>query len=179
MDAYRELERRRQATRTVNLAAGFDSALHPRAAAGASGGTGGQFVKAGKARDKAGAEAQKNKVAEKNSELTQTGKADPAKMNDKDLQDLAKYLYSFKSADKQVVAARIKVANALAKRGMNVNDFGGLGKKTPTKAGVKKAVAAVKKPAAKKKAPAKKAAPKKATPVATGAAAGAAIGVKK
>lgn len=165
-DAYIELARRANNTRYVNLgstAALFNEAAHPRAKAGASGGTGGQFVKAGKARDSKAAEAQKDKGAEKNSEGIQTGKVDPSKLNDTDLQALTKYLYSFKSSDPQIVKARIQVAGQLAKRGMNVNDFGGLGKKTPAKPAAKAgAVAGAKagsaKPAAKKTAaaPAKK-----------------------
>lgn len=81
------------------------------------------------------------------------------------LQRLSRVAYSFKSSDPNVVRLRIAVANELRRRGMNVNDYGGLGPKTknPGPAGTwardhARRVAARKKKAAtaKKKPPAKK-----------------------
>lgn len=46
------------------------------------------------------------------------------------LQRLARVAYSFKSSDPNVVKLRISVANEMRRRGMNVNDYGGLGPKT-------------------------------------------------
>lgn len=49
-------------------------------------------------------------------------------LNDDQLQRLSRVAYSFKSSNPDVVRLRIGVANELARRGMNVNDFGGLGR---------------------------------------------------
>lgn len=48
-------------------------------------------------------------------------------LDDGQVQRLAQVAYSFKSSDPNVVRLRIGVANELARRGFNVNDFGGLG----------------------------------------------------
>lgn len=51
-------------------------------------------------------------------------------LNDDQLQRLSRVAYSFKSSDPNVVRLRIGVASELARRGFNVNDFGGLGPKS-------------------------------------------------
>lgn len=48
-------------------------------------------------------------------------------LSDDQLQRLSRVAYSFRSSDQNVVRLRIGVANELRRRGMNVNDFGGLG----------------------------------------------------
>jgi hypothetical protein len=50
-----------------------------------------------------------------------------AGLNDDQLQRLSLVAYSFPSSNSDVVRLRIGVAGELRKRGMNVNDFGGLG----------------------------------------------------
>ena len=108
----------------------FDPAKHPRAPKGAS--NGGKFA-AGPARDAAGAQAQKDTGAQSNAAATVDAADADAKLkalSDNDLQALSKYAYSFKSADPKVVALRIKIANQLSKRGMDVNNYGGQGKAT-------------------------------------------------
>lgn len=87
----------------------------------------------GSARNQQAAKAQQNQRARGNygkltSEQRANQQAFAASLSDKDLQELAQVAYSFKSSDPSVVASRIAIANALAKRGMNVNDFGGLGR---------------------------------------------------
>jgi hypothetical protein len=49
-------------------------------------------------------------------------------LNDDQLQRLSRVAYSFPSSDPNVVRLRLGVAAELQRRGMNVNDFGGLGK---------------------------------------------------
>lgn len=51
--------------------------------------------------------------------------------DDDRLQKLARLTYSFKSADPRVVQLRVGIANEMRRRGMDVNNFGGLGKRTP------------------------------------------------
>lgn len=94
------------------------------------------------------------------------------------LQRLARTAYSFKSSDPNVVRLRIGVANEMRRRGMNVNDYGGLGPKTknPGPAGTwardhaKRVAARKKKAAATRKAqPKKTAAAKKPTTTARSA----------
>lgn len=125
-----------QYTRVINLA--WDEAAHPRAKKGTP--EGGQFVAAGKARNAEAAKAQKDTKAADNYKKVQQAK-DQAKfakdLSDADLEAMTRYLYSFKSSDPKIVKARIAAANELARRGKNVNDFGGLGKKTPVKAPAK------------------------------------------
>jgi hypothetical protein len=48
-------------------------------------------------------------------------------LSDDQLQRLSRVAYSFRSSDQNVVRLRVGVANELARRGFNVNDFGGLG----------------------------------------------------
>lgn len=136
---------------------GWDSAAHPRAKAGSP--QGGQFVPLGQARDSNAAKAQqvKTAVADYKSTLTAQNAAAEKKliagMDTPRLEALSRVLYSYDTSDPHVVAARIAVANELAKRGLKVTDFGALGTNlVPGKPGTKGA--------AKKggrKAPAKKA----------------------
>lgn len=49
------------------------------------------------------------------------------KMDTGDLEDLTRVAYSYKSTDPQVVALRIRLANELARRGLDVKDYGALG----------------------------------------------------
>lgn len=108
----------------------FNAAAHPRAGAGSP--TGGQFVPAGTARNSQAAQAQKDTKAADNSAKLQQGKVDPAKLTDDELQKLSRYVYSWKSSDPKVVAARVKVAAALRKRGMDPGKFGSLAGAKPT-----------------------------------------------
>lgn len=111
----------------------FDPAKHPRGPKGAS--NGGKFA-AGPARNADAAAAQKDKGAQANADAT-VGASDAdtklKALSDSDLQSLSKYAYSFKSADPKVVALRIKIANQLRTRGMDVNHYGGLGKTASVK----------------------------------------------
>lgn len=167
-----------RSTSALALAGAWDPAKHPRAPAGQA--NGGKFAPA---RNAQAAEAQKDAGAQANYGKT-LGAGDAkdqlAGMSPEDLIALSKAAYSFKSSDPKVVALRISIANEIAKRGGNVNDYGGLGKGTPggpkplggPTAAAKKAAATkktAKKPAAKKPAAKKKPAepPKKS---ATGAA---------
>jgi hypothetical protein len=115
----------------------FDEKEHPRAAAGSP--TGGQFVPAGKARDEKAAEAQKDPKAAEQSKQLQEGKLeDLGKLPDGELQALSRYLFSWKSSDPTVVKARVRVTAALAKRGMDVREFGSrAGRPTPRPAEVR------------------------------------------
>lgn len=125
----------------------FDPAKHPRGPKGAS--NGGKFA-AGTARNSDAADAQKDKGAQANADATVDAPDADAKLkalSDSDLQSLSKYAYSFKSADPKVVALRVKIANQLKSRGMDVNNFGGLGKAGASRPAAKPAV---KKPAVKK-----------------------------
>lgn len=109
----------------VALAGVFDPAKHPRAPKGSA--NGGQF---GPARNAQAAQAQKDPKAKANYGKTLDAKDADAQlkaMNDADLQALSKAAYSFKSSDPKVVALRIKIANQLASRGMDVKNFGALG----------------------------------------------------
>lgn len=143
--AQQELNRRRQSVTYINLAPesegrqkakrkvqsqrseNWDESAHPRAEAGSP--EGGQFVPAGEGRDERGRNAQQNTRAKQNYEETQLGKKKiDSSMSDDELKELSEYAYSFKSSDKQVVAQRVQIANELARRGMDVNDHGGLGK---------------------------------------------------
>lgn len=126
------------------------NAKHPRAAKGASGGSGGQFVKAGQARNSGAAvQAQANPKAKGNYE--RIGKlTDPKaqateihKLNSADLTALSQYAYSFKSTDPKLVALRVRIAGELRSRGLDVNKVGGgqggapVKPKAPAKAPVK------------------------------------------
>lgn len=121
-------------------AASWDESKHPRAEAGQP--EGGQFVPVGEARDERGARAQKDSQAAENYRKVQQEK-DPrgaiSKLNDKDLNALSEYLYSFKSNDKKIVSRRAAVALELRKRGRDVNDHGGRGKGRPAGRGSGKA----------------------------------------
>lgn len=158
------------------LAGTFNSALHPHQKAGSP--TGGQFAPA---RNAQGAAAQKDPKAAANYGKTLgagDAKAQIAGMSAEDLIALSKAAYSFKSNDPKVVALRIAIANEIAKRGGNVNDYGGLGKGTPggpkpLKGPTGAPAPAAPKPAAKKTPakPAPKPAAVKKTPAQTKAAA--------
>lgn len=81
-----------------------------------------------------------------------------AGLSDKDLQGLTGIAYSSKTSDKQVVAMRIAVANEMAKRGLDVKDYGALGgglHRTGLKPGTRPTAhkAPVRKPAAHAPAP--------------------------
>ena len=78
------------------------------------------------------ANAQKDPKARTNYQsMVGAKKADQQKqvsqLSDADLQNLSRITYSFKSNDPQVVQLRMTLASELAKRGMNVNNYGGLG----------------------------------------------------
>lgn len=115
-------------TDVLALATPFDSALHPRAAAG--GATGGQFVPVGQAKDAAGAKAQKNAKAAGNYKTAMTSK-DPAAfiagLSPADLKALTAYAYSAHSSDPNVVKLRIALAARMGKLGFDVKKFGALG----------------------------------------------------
>lgn len=118
----------------------------------------------GQARDKNAAAVQQNAGAKANYEKT-VGAADRDKqvaaLNPKDLADLSRIAFSFKSSDPNVVALRMAAVRELAKRGMDPKQFGylGGGSAKPTAKVVAKAPA--RKPTVKKPAPAPKpAAPK-------------------
>lgn len=117
----------------------WDPSKHPRAAAGSKGGTGGQFVPLGQAHSQDAAKAQQDKGAQANYKAILTGSLDPHSLNDQDLANLSKILYSYDTSNPGVVKARIAVANTLAKRGYDVKDFGAYGgginsdKKLPSK----------------------------------------------
>jgi hypothetical protein len=94
----------------------------------------------GNPRNQKAAEAQKDKESTgRYGELVGADqKAQSAAMRglkDDQLQRLSRVAYSFKSSDPNVVRLRIGVANELARRGMNVNDFGGLGRGSAQPAG--------------------------------------------
>jgi hypothetical protein len=128
----------------------FDPAKHPRGPKGAS--NGGKFA-AGPARNSDAEAAQKDKGAQANADATVGAPDADAKLkalSDADLQALSKYAYSFKSSDPKVVALRIKIAGHLRGRGMDVNNFGGLGKSSSSKPAAKKAAKPVAKKAPKK-----------------------------
>lgn len=63
-----------------------------------------------------------------------------AGLNNDQLQRLSMVAYSFPSSDPNVVRLRVGVANELHKRGMNVNDFGGLGGGSARPAGPRRAL---------------------------------------
>lgn len=111
-------------TAAVELAA-WSEALHPRAPQGSA--SGGQFVPLGKARDSKAAAAQTDKTAQANYQKIQQGNLAPKDLSDEDLQNLTKILYSYDTANEQVVAARIAVANEMTKRGFPIRDYGALG----------------------------------------------------
>lgn len=133
---------------------------HPRAPAGAAGG--GQFAPLGAARSSDAAKAQQDPKA--HAAYDALLKGDPGAragmlkgMKDADLEALSRTAYSFKSSDPKVVAARIAIANELAKRGKDVKNFGALGggparKAAPAKAAPKAAPKPPAKPAPKPKA---------------------------
>ncbi len=142
-------------------AGGDFNSKHPRGAAGSS--TGGQFVPLGTARSAEAAKAQKDPKA--HAAYDALLKAKPGDragqlkaLKDADLQALSRTAYSFKSSDPKVVAARVAIANELARRGQDVKKFGALGGGPAAK----KAPAPARKAPARKAAPAKKPAPKKA-----------------
>lgn len=86
----------------------------------------------GNPRNAKAAEAQKDSEStDRYSELVGADQAAQAgamrSLNDDQLQRLSRVAYSFKSANPEVVRLRVGVANELRRRGMNVNDFGGLG----------------------------------------------------
>jgi 8-oxo-dGTP pyrophosphatase MutT (NUDIX family) len=113
----------------------------------------------GQARNANAAAAQGNARAKDQYEtLMAANPADYRKMldglDDADLKSLTAITYSFRSSDKRVVAARIAIANAMHRRGLNVNDYGGLGRPTGSgKAGARGKVGT--KPGAKGKATAR------------------------
>lgn len=111
------------------LAGPWDPSKHPRAPKGSA--NGGQF---GPARNADAAKAQQNTGARAAYGKTigaKDAKTRIAGMTNDDLIALAKAAYSFKSQDPKVVALRVLIANEIAHRGGNVNDYGGLGKATP------------------------------------------------
>lgn len=123
---------RRNPMSDIALAAPWDGSKHPRGKKGQP--NGGKFT-AGQARDQGAADAQKDPKAAGNYDAGMRGNpkdvaAQLKGMSDADLQALSKYAYSFKSSDPKVVALRLQLAGALKSRGMDVNNFGGLGKKT-------------------------------------------------
>ncbi len=146
-----------EVTRRIDLAA-WDAAAHPIAPAGASGGTGGQFVPVGQARNSQAAGAQKSATAQ--ADYKSFMKMGPAQRKafvaglkpDSRLEALSALIYSFKTSDPSVVSGRVAIANQLAARNLDVKKFGALGGGITPKAAPKKAVAkpAAKKPAAKK-----------------------------
>lgn len=86
----------------------------------------------GAARDGDAAKAQKDASAAKAYEalMRATGGDQAAgltKLGDKELQALSRYAYSSKTSDPDVVRARVKVANEMAKRGMDVKAYGAKG----------------------------------------------------
>jgi hypothetical protein len=115
----------------------------------------------GQARDKNAAAAQQNAGAKANYDKT-VGAADRDKqiiaLNPKDLGDLSRVAFSFKSSDPNVVALRMSVVRELQKRKMDPKAFGYMGSgggPAPAKKGApaKKAVPAKKVVVAKKPAP--------------------------
>lgn len=108
----------------------WDETKHPRGDKGTP--EGGRFVPVGAARDGNAAAAQKDKTAAANYEalMKATGPAQAAglkKLSDADLQKLTAYAYSSKTSDPDVVRARVKVANEMARRGMDVKKYGAKG----------------------------------------------------
>lgn len=111
---------------------------------------GGRFG-AGPPRNAAAAKAQQNKQAQQH--MTQImGMAGNRSQQgvmvkglpDADLENLTAILYSFPSSDPQVVAARIAVANEMARRGIDIKKYGALGGGTtgsPRPTAVQRAVA--------------------------------------
>jgi hypothetical protein len=86
----------------------------------------------GSARNASAAEAQKDTESTgRYADLVGTDQAAQAEalggLDNSQLQRLSQVAYSFKSSNPDVVRLRIGVANELRRRGMNVNDFGGLG----------------------------------------------------
>ncbi len=116
---------------TDTLAMAFTSALHPHQAAGSP--AGGQFAPARNSQAAQAQQAPGAKAAYDKALATKPGdaKAQLAAMDNAKLIALTKATYSFKSSDPKVVALRMALASELAKRGGNVNDYGGLGKGTP------------------------------------------------
>lgn len=136
--------------------------------AGASGGQGGQFAP-GPARNSGQATQAQHDAAAKqlatalmNKTMVQQ-QTDLKELTNDDLKRLTAYMYSFKSSDPKVVAARIRLANEMAHRGYDVKDFGALGGGTGSNKDKGKAIgpssvgapAAKKTPAVKTHAPAK------------------------
>lgn len=108
----------------------WDEAKHPRGQAGTP--EGGRFVPVGAARDGAAATAQKDKnaAAAYRALMEATGAAQAAglkKLSDAGLQQLTAYAYSSKTSDPDVVRARVKIANEMARRGMDVKKYGAKG----------------------------------------------------
>lgn len=103
---------------------------HPRAPKGGPGG--GRFVPLGTARNSDAATAQKDPKATAAYKALLTAKPDARKkqlagLKDADLEALTRVLYSFKSSDPSLVAARVAAANELSRRGLDVKKFGALG----------------------------------------------------
>lgn len=114
----------------------------------------------GNPRNKKAAEAQRDtESAGRYGELVGADKDAQAKamkgLSDDQLQRLSQVAYSFRSSNPDVVRLRIGVANELARRGFNVNDFGGLGRGSAVRSAG---------PAPVRSGPAVKKAPSKYTP---------------
>jgi hypothetical protein len=111
----------------------------------------------GKARNASAAEAQQNSAAvDRYKKVVGAGDRDKqvSALNPKDLGDLSRVAFSFKSSDPNVVALRVSVTRELSRRGMDPKMFGYLGggpgkstaKKVVAKAPARR-VAAIRKPA--------------------------------
>lgn len=119
----------------------------------------------GTARDKNAAAAQQNAAAtDRYKKVVGAGDRDQqiAGLDPKDLGDLSRVAFSFRSSDPNVVALRMSVVRELGRRGMDPKQFGYLGGSAKTTAKAKVvAKALTRKPTVKKPAPAPKPDPRK------------------
>lgn len=109
----------------------------------------------GSARNATAAEAQKDtESTDRYNSLVGTDPQAQARamrgLNDDQLQRLSRVAYSWRTADPNVVRLRVGVANELRRRGMDVNNFGGLGRPQKPTGPARRSSKAVPKPGKKK-----------------------------